>query len=121
MSKEGTLSIDLSHSSIILVSSAIRHLQGKLQTNVQKSMQLAESMYDVYGDFDHSDGIELIEEPLGKIINKNNKDLALCEELMRAFDHFCILIKSQEHQPTTSNECPNHGSLAPLQEEDDGL
>lgn len=95
MNDEKTLTIDLTERSITLISSAIRHLHGKLQTNTQNCMSLAESMFDVYGDFEYSSGIEQIEEPFGKIISKTNKDLALCDELLRAFEQFSVLLKSK--------------------------
>lgn len=110
MSNDKTLTVDLTERSITLISSAIRHLHGKLQTNTQTCMTLAESMYDVYGDFEYSSGIEQIEEPISKIISKTNKDLALCDELLRAFEQFSILLKSQAGQPEAAQ---NEGPLNP--------
>lgn len=110
MSSDKTLTVDLTERSITLISSAIRHLHGKLQTNTQTCMTLAESMFDVYGDFEFSSGIEQIEEPFSKIISKTNRDLALCDELLRAFEQFSVLLKSQAaHEEVT----PNDGSFQP--------
>lgn len=108
MSNDKTLTVDLTERSITLISSAIRHLHGKLQTNTQTCMTLAESMYDVYGDFEYSSGIEQIEEPFSKIISKTNNDLTLCDELLRAFEQFSILLKSQAVQ---NDVTPNEGAF----------
>ncbi len=97
MNSPQTLTIELTEQSITLISSAIKHLHGKLQTNTQNCMALAESMFDIYDDFEFSSGISQIEEPFSKLISKTNKDLALCDELLRAFDQFTILLKSKQH------------------------
>ena len=66
------LTIDLSEQSILFLNNALKYMYGKMQTNAQECFSLAEKMFEMYGDFDYSTGIETIEEPLSKIISKTN-------------------------------------------------
>lgn len=113
------LTIDLSEQSILFLNNALKYMYGKMQTNAQECFSLAEKMFEMYGDFDYSTGIETIEEPLSKIISKTNQDLKLCEELTRAFEHFATLINSRNRPIEPSHEKEHSSQEAgPLREED---